>query len=78
MYIVAQSSPRVPRTEYHDVASRYRVFGNGFTSGELNGEGRANHFKDRLHTLDDIKAKYSLPIDKADLSKVNGAAPLPV
>lgn len=63
--------------EYHDKASRYRVFGNGFTVGELNGEGRSKHFIDRLHTLDDIKKLHGIPIDEADVTKVSAASPLP-
>lgn len=63
--------------EYHNKASRYNVFGNGFTVGELKGEGRSNHFRDRLHTLDDIKQQYGVAIDKADLTKVSPESPLP-
>lgn len=73
---------RDPRWEdydyvYHEKATRYSVFGHGFTVGEIEGRGRSNHFLDRLHTLDDLKQQYGIPIDKADTSKVSAASPLP-
>lgn len=63
--------------EYHDKATRYSVFGSGFTVGEVEGRGRSNHFLDRLHTMDDLKMQKGIPVDVADTSAVTAASPLP-
>lgn len=78
-FMEAMRDPRWEDYEYDylDKASRYRCFGNGNSVGEIDGQGRSQHFISRLHTLDDVKRRHGIPIDQADLSKVTAAAPFP-